>query len=553
MLLFVTFTNLALNVVDAKLHQPRLVANGDGLSHSARHSSERQPLGLGTAAISSVTEALSPILPFAGGLDLRRKELWDTSNGWFNTVSSMVEQVRVAFGLEYFAFSLTQIPRGGAQLAESTKSKMKAAGKAVKTKRVFSLSAQKPFVSVDTISSMTLSDLTKAFEYAVGKNRPGFNERQFMDSIDARVKPILAKMDSALTTSRGNDILPAATGGYERRSKDKTEKKYLSPVGYGDIDALQFCAAMRLFAEWRIVRQVPNGYKGFAVGMNLGQKDIVQNVAKIEKAVHEWLDRRMTDQSSEDGNPSGPTLRDLLSYEAEVETHPNLPRLKDRTAAMGLLWVRRQLQYQTALFANILEVPNGFATANAAVSAAYSEVYGKYHGWAVQKIFNYSFQAAPEVEEIYKFMNPHHLKIAHQKARSVIAKATKTKEDASVETDSSDSESDLSDKEQLNPLEQLGQHIGRGWDDFANHWKGEWEKLTTNIERVFNKDKQFDADLNDSTLASVDNEQLEEIVVSEMTSDAHDRIRAYLTIVKPVLNDLAGLFDDLNMDDPSKV
>ena len=45
-------------------------------------------------------------------------------------------------------------------------------------------------------------------------------------------------------------------------------------VGYGDIDALQFCAVVRLLVEWRILRQVPEGYKGYSVGMSLGHKDI---------------------------------------------------------------------------------------------------------------------------------------------------------------------------------------------------------------------------------------------------------------------------------------
>ena len=38
-----------------------------------------------------------------------------------------------------------------------------------------------------------------------------------------------------------------------------------------------------------------------------------------------------------------------------------------------------------------------------------------------------------------------------------------------------------------------------------------------------------------------------------MEQDAHERIARYLTQVEPLLDDLAGLFHDLNMDDPSKV
>jgi hypothetical protein len=64
-----------------------------------------------------------------------------------------------------------------------------------------------------------------------------------------------------------------------------------------------------------------------------------------------------------------------------------------------------------------LQIPAAFKTANSAVSSAYTDVYGKFHGWAVQKIFGYSFQAAPEVDVIYKYMNPHHLKVVNHGAR----------------------------------------------------------------------------------------------------------------------------------------
>jgi hypothetical protein len=154
--------------------------------------------------------------------------------------------------------------------------------------------------------------------------------------------------------------------------------------------------------------------------MNLGHKDIVQNLGKMETAVHEWLDYRREQVAMErawepnsgdgdfyDDELRSPTLRDLLEHEVDCNVHARLPRLVEKTAAMGLLWVRRQLHYQTSIFSNILRVPETFPSSHAAVASAYAQVYGHYHGWAVQKIFNYSFQAAPAVSEIYKFMNPH--------------------------------------------------------------------------------------------------------------------------------------------------
>ena len=84
---------------------------------------------------------------------------------------------------------------------------------------------------------------------------------------------------------------------------------------------------------------------------------------------------------------------------------------------MGILWVCRQLHYQTLIFSNILQVPRRFSSMIDAVTAAYQTVYGKYHGWAMQQIFNYSFQSAPDGDTIYRHMNPHRLKEVLQTAK----------------------------------------------------------------------------------------------------------------------------------------
>ena len=87
-------------------------------------------------------------------------------------------------------------------------------------------------------------------------------------------------------------------------------------------------------------------------------------------------------------------LHDLLQDKIDFDMHNGkLPCLKENSVAMGLLWVRRQLQYQTEIFKNVL-----FQTA---VRSAYKLEYDDYHGWAVQKIFTYSFKAAPSAKDMY--------------------------------------------------------------------------------------------------------------------------------------------------------
>jgi hypothetical protein len=529
-----SMADFILNLVDAQMDSLVAPDHYDALSadvirpafryHSS--SSERKPrLGLGSAAISSVTEALSPILPFTGGLDLRREDYW--TNGWFGSVSSVIEQVRDAFSGSSETPSGTSFlttPRGGGRVPTSTKSKNKKS----QSKHTLAVSSSEPFVPLKDIAQLTLKEVSLSFRHAIESTRYDFHGAKFMSGAVPRVKKVFEQVSAVAATSRGKDIKAPVTGM-------STES--------GDIDALHFCAAMRIFAEWRILRQVPDGYKGYAVGMSLGQKDVVQNVAKIEQAAHNWIDYRaellstMDSESEKSSDLYSPTLRDLLQYEIDMDVHDNskLPRLKDKTAAMGLLWVRRQLHYQTALFANVIRVPDRFETARAAISAGYNEVYDRYHGWAVQKIFNYSFQAAPDAIEVYKVMNPRRLEEVTEAAR---VKAMKAGADNSFHASAFD-------EEEGNPVEKLGKHIGKEWDKFA----GSVVQLFGHTARPKMERVRGGADVQEGPCQS----EMENYITQAMEKDAHEHISAYLEVAFPLLEDLAKLFDEFNMDDPTKV
>jgi hypothetical protein len=540
MLILFTVTDVILSAVDAQMQSLESPDYYDALSaevirppfhyHSSNtdRSATKPRLGLGSAAISSVTEALSPILPFTGGLDLRKEDYW--TNGWFGSASSVVQQVRDAFSMresEETEPAFLKTPRGGGNMPASfSKSKKTSA-----SKHMSALSDSKPFVRVEDIAEMTLKDVTMTFRYAIESTREDFNRPKFMKGVLPRVKNAVEKMTEAVSKSRGKDVKPALTGGL------------IAIPESGDMDALHFCAVMRIFAEWRVLRAVPEGYKGYAVGISLGHKDIVQNVAKIEQAVHTWIDHRRELLSIQEGFEEdatdidtelfSPTLRDLLQFEIDMEAHNKLPRLREKTAAMGLLWVRRQLQYQTALFENVLHVPTRFESTKDAVSAAYLEVYNRYHGWAVQKIFSYSFQAAPEATEIYKFMNPHRMKEVTESAQTQGVNPLDIK--VSIEEFTI---------EQGNPFEKVGRHIGREWDKLAGPvieiFGGKPSLMK--LERVRGGSQE-----------GVQHADIDEYITREMTKDAHEHILAHLEVVKPLLMDLAELFDELNMDDPTKV
>jgi hypothetical protein len=222
----------------------------------------------------------------------------------------------------------------------------------------------------------------------------------------------------------------------------------------------------------------------------------------------------------------------------DVHDNTKLPRLKEKTAAMGLLWVSRQLHYQTAIFGNIIGVPDRFESAKAAVSAAYNEVYDRYHGWAVQKIFNYSFQAAPATTEIFRVMNPQRLEEVTEAAR---ARAM------GIETDNDQGRKlgSFGNNDGGNPFEKLGKHIGREWDKFAG-----------SVVQLFGQQPRPKVELVRGGSDSLDVSQqvkIESYINKEMEKDAYEHIVAYLEIAQPLLDDLSKLFDEFNMDDPTKV
>ena len=47
--------------------------------------------------------------------------------------------------------------------------------------------------------------------------------------------------------------------------------------------------------------------------------------------------------------------------------------------------------------------------------------------------------------------------------------------------------------------------------------------------------------------------EMESYISQEMRKDAYDHIQTYLEVVEPLLDNLSGLIDEFNMDDPTKV
>jgi hypothetical protein len=538
---------------------------------------------LAPAAIQSVTDLIGPILPFTGGIDLRR----DDVNIWQlmlpDSVAESWEMRWHNFGTKSAAWETQdrlskEIGRGGTQTMLSLSSRTARWTKEPKRDAV--ISATDSFLPLEKINQMTLDDLTNVFQYAVHVNRPGFDIVAFMKGKSPNILAIFSAMDDATAKSRGKTVMVAKTSEYPQADAGQTGSP-LSTFGYGDIDALYFCAALKILAEWRMMRQVPEGFKGYEVGMSLGRKDVVQNLAKAENAIHHWIEERVeylrqksVNQAEltveEDVTLRSPSLRELLVEEVDLDVHQPLPRLKEKSAAMGLLWVRRQLHYQVAILDNLSSGKH--ESTQDAVMAAYREVYSNYHGWAVQKIFSYSFQAAPPVVTILRLMHREYYEIILEQSKTVVTKTEQTEftideiscfdnlktHESFGENCSSlilvDETSSVQNNQ--NPFKNLLKLATTECAKIGNHVGGEWHKITSNVLRILKiaKDKNAKSKLSGSGSTKIlEGEALEQFINQKMVDHNLGTLNVHFEVVKPLLRDLAGLFEELNMNDPTKV
>lgn len=162
--------------------------------------------------------------------------------------------------------------------------------------------------------------------------------------------------------------------------------------------------------------------------LRLVAKDLEANVQKAEKVFK---------KSPKDGK----CLSSLLALEKERGIH-NGNELQEKSAAMGLLWIRRSLAFQLDLYSSLiydLEHPRD------AAYNAYSKHLSPFHGWALRKVFPASLSQMPERRVfIAKFggIDPDEL---NEEIDRVIAKKLKT--------------------------------LVGTWEPIINTWRGEFERL----------------------------------------------------------------------------
>ena len=162
--------------------------------------------------------------------------------------------------------------------------------------------------------------------------------------------------------------------------------------------------------------------------LRLVARDLESNVKKAEEAFR---------QSPRDGQ----RLSTLLERERGRGVHKG-SELHERSAAMGLLWIRRSLAFQLDLYACLA---SGDGHPRDAAYGAYERHLAPYHGWALQKIFPASLSQMPD-------------------RRAFLAKF------GGVEID------ELSDEHDREIARKLRSLIGT-WDPLLSSWKGVFERL----------------------------------------------------------------------------
>lgn len=446
---------------------------------------------------------------------------------------------------------------------------------------VASISAPESFVPTSLLEKISLQELSTIISYTLECNRSEFDEAACLAKIGSpHVKEVIAAVHTAVMRSRGVNVLPSKVSG---------------SVSGGDFDALYFCASMRLLVEWRSIKIVPEEYKAYAVGMNVAKRDLIQNAAKVEDAVHRWIEQEvvLNDNKKE---VSSPTIRQILHYERRNGVHARLPKLKDKTAAIGILWMTRQLQFQTEIFSNFTKVPTTYKSAIEAVRVAYKTVFNSYHGWAIQQVFNYSFKGAPPVALLFRMMNPEILQGMNTEddGDTVIVDYPAPPPNvtssfaSSIDGDYDDDEDDLVMCEGFN-LTKLGDEIKGNWDKFAADVEREWSSFVDGLGgkkkrarqnlAAANEEDNSGTEQNDGAAPTaivqkqrpsflkkkkkshrsivpafvLNEEALQQYVEKETTKTAHVHIEHYLTIMNPLVKELTSTINEFGMNDPSKV
>jgi hypothetical protein len=162
--------------------------------------------------------------------------------------------------------------------------------------------------------------------------------------------------------------------------------------------------------------------------LRLVAKDLESNVQKAERVYKK-------------NTKEGKCLSSLLECEKESGVH-NGNELQEKSAAMGLLWIRRSLAFQLDLYSSLIY--NEIHPRDAAYNA-YTKHLSPFHGWALRKVFPASLANMPDRQTFIAKFGGISVEELNEEYDKMVAKKLKT--------------------------------LVKTWDPLIGKWESEFERL----------------------------------------------------------------------------
>lgn len=175
-----------------------------------------------------------------------------------------------------------------------------------------------------------------------------------------------------ITSSVLGKLFSTTKQNHGTQNLDEVLRTFKSVLNGNDVDTARLLKACRA----HLILMKTGG-----AALRLVAKDMETNLNKAES-----LFKKL---SKEEGR----YLTSLLKVERESGIHDG-SMLKDASAAMGLLWIRRSLAFQLDLYSSLIP-SNGRHPKDAALDA-YNKILSPYHGWMLQKAFPLSLSQMPD-------------------------------------------------------------------------------------------------------------------------------------------------------------
>jgi Glycolipid transfer protein (GLTP) len=439
------------------------------------------------------------------------------------------------------------------------------------------ISTNDMFISEHDLGNLSLFNIKEILTYIIEMNRPDFNRQSRLNNLKQNAQNVIISVEAAVSESMGSGtVLP-------RKTMDQhiLDSNTMQCGNAASIDALGFVAFVRLFAEWRAVRLVPKtGYKAYAFGMGLAKRDLLQNAEKLENAVQQYLINQEEKKCSH-MKTSSPTLMQILQFELDQRKHPTLPRLTDNSAASGLLWIQRQIQYQTKIFKNVAMIEYGdFKSSKDAALAAYRSTYELYHGFVLRQLFQRTVEASPDADVLLRYMNMPNLYFDDENDLTFSSSAPTIDEDIDINVPTIYEGVDIHEAWVHVPIDQsivssspdLIIEADSPTDSVDTRKSSIFAKINGQIVRMFTQcSGKETAKVNDKNvfdMMSTNKSSNESMTRFESNTvhlgitpyrtektkqrQASEDISDYLETAQPILDELDILLNEFNMKDPSR-